>query len=70
VSEPKANCPTAEGLLDPGQAVVHAFELPQDVGGGTFRFAMPMPMPDDSAEVVKVAEFVTPTFIVQDTPHQ
>jgi len=70
VSESKASCPTAEGFLDPGQTVVHAFQLPQSVGGGVFRFAMPMPVPDDSAEVVTESEFVTPAFKVQDTPHR
>jgi len=70
VSEPKTSCPTAEGFLDPGQTVVHAFQLPNNVGGGTFRFAMPMPVPDDSTEVVKESEFVTPAFRVQDTPHR
>ena len=66
VSEPKAGCPTAEGFLDPGQAVVHSFQLPQHVGGGIFRIAMPMPIPDDSAAVQ--SEFVTPTFKVEDGP--
>ena len=67
VSEPKDGCPIALGFLDPGQTVVHSFQLPQDVGGGTFRFAMPMPVPDDTAAVE--SEFVTPTFKVQETPH-
>ena len=70
VSEPGGSCPIAEGLLDPGQTVVHAFQLPQDIGSGTFRFAMPMPAPDDSTEAVTESEFVTPTFRVQETPHQ
>lgn len=69
VSEPKDGCPIALGFLDPGQTVVHAFRLPHDVGGGVFRFAMPMPAPDDAAEV-ETTELVTPTFKVQDTPHQ
>lgn len=69
VSEPKDGCPVALGFLDPGQTVVHKFELPQDLGGGIFRFAMPMPVPDDSAQT-KEPEFVTPTFRVQETPHQ
>lgn len=67
VSEPKDGCPVALGFLDPGQAVVHSFQLPQGVGDGTYRFAMPMPVPDDSAAVEP--EFVTPAFKVQETPH-
>ena len=66
VSEPKRGCPIALGFLDPGQTVVHAFELPHDVGSGTFRFAMPAPLPDDSAAVE--AEFVTPAFRVTESP--
>ena len=68
VSEPKDGCPIALGFLDPGQTVVHSFSLPQGVSGGMYRFAMPMPVPDDSAAAEP--EFVTPTFRVQDTPHR
>lgn len=68
VSEPKDGCPIALGFLDPGQTVVHSFRLPQDVGGGMYRFAMPMPVPDDSAAAEP--EFVTPMFRVQDTPQK
>jgi len=64
VSEPKGGCPIALGFLDPGQTVVHSFALPQNVGGGLYRFAMPMPVPDDSAAAEP--EFVTPAFRVQD----
>ena len=67
VSEPKGGCPIALGFLDPGQTVVHSFELPRTVGSGVYRFAMPMPVPDDSA--AKEPEFVTPTFKVEDLPH-
>ncbi|HJQ10063.1 MAG TPA: hypothetical protein VJ840_03455 [Gemmatimonadaceae bacterium] len=69
VSEPGGGCTVALGFLDPGQTVVHSFRLPQDVGKGIFRFAMPMPAPDDSVTVAE-AEFVTPTFTVEDTPHR
>ena len=68
VSEPRDGCPIALGFLDPGQTVVHSFDVPQDLGGGTFRIAMPMPVPDDSA--AKEPDFVTPPFKVQETPHQ
>ena len=67
VSEPKGGCPVALGFLDPGQTVVHSFQLPQTVGSGVYRFAMPMPVPDDSA--AKEPEFVTPAFKVEDLPH-
>jgi hypothetical protein len=33
VSEPKDGCPIALGFLDPGQTVVHSFQVPQDLGG-------------------------------------
>jgi hypothetical protein len=68
VSEPKGGCSIALGFLDPGQTVVHSFALPQNVGGGTYRFAMPMPVPDDSAAAEP--EFVTPAFRVQDGQSQ
>lgn len=64
VSEPKDGCPIALGFLDPGQTVVHSFQLPHDVGGGVFRFAMPMPVPDDST--AREPDFVTPVFKVED----
>jgi len=67
VSEPTGGCPIALGFLDPNQSVVHSFELPRTVGSGVYRFAMPMPVPDDSA--ANEPEFVTPAFKVQDAPH-
>jgi hypothetical protein len=69
VSEPKDACPISLGFLDPGQTVVHAFDLPRTVGGGVYRFAMPMPVPDDSA-AVREPDFVTPVFKVEDLPQR
>lgn len=66
VSERAGGCPVVLGLLDPGQTVVHSFALPRDVGGGVYRFVMPMPVPDDSAATAaQQAEFVTPAFKVE-----
>jgi hypothetical protein len=60
VPDPSTGCPVTQGFLDPGQTVVHQYRLPKGVAVGTYRLAIPMPVP----EVVTVAEpeLLTPAF--------
>src|SRR3982751_2747591 len=65
VSDPSKVCPVELGYLEPGQAVVHQFRLPEQVTGGIYRFALPMPVPDEAA--APEAELITPVFKVERT---
>ena len=67
VSEPSVGCPIELGFLDPGQTVVHQFRLPKGVAGGTYRFAIPMPTPEEAT--APEPELLTPAFSVQDSSH-
>jgi hypothetical protein len=65
------SCTPELGFLDPGQAVVHQFRLPEGVAGGIYRLSMPTPTPEKfaapDAELVVApdAELVSPTFRVE-----
>jgi hypothetical protein len=63
ISDPAKKCPEELGFLDPGQAVVHQFRLPAGVTNGIYRFALPMPVPDETAPAE--AELITPAFKVE-----
>lgn len=63
VSEPSKGCPVESGFLDPGQTVVHQFRLPPGVASGTYRLAIPMPVPEQAAG--KEADLLTPAFKVE-----
>jgi hypothetical protein len=64
-------CTPGLGFLDPGQAVVHQFRLPEGVVGGIYRFIMPTPAPDKTTEpnadllLDPDAQLVSPTFRVE-----
>jgi len=68
---PATGCSVALGFLDPGQTVVHQFRLPQEVAVGTYRLAMPMPVPalEGEEDAAAEPELQTPAFKVQ-TPSQ
>jgi hypothetical protein len=65
------SCTPELGFLDPGQAVVHQFRLPDGVVGGLYRFVMPTPAPDKTtapnADLLldPDAQLVSPTFRVE-----
>ncbi|MFL5527870.1 MAG: hypothetical protein ACJ791_00765 [Gemmatimonadaceae bacterium] len=63
VSDPSKPCPVELGFLEPGQAVVHQFRLPEGVPDGIYRFALPMPVPDEAAK--PEPELITPIFKVE-----
>ncbi|MFN2572150.1 MAG: hypothetical protein ABR537_11170 [Gemmatimonadales bacterium] len=63
VSAPAKGCSAEEGMLDPTQTVVHQFRLPSGLAAGTYRFAMPMPIPDDAAG--PEPHLLTPSFRVE-----
>jgi hypothetical protein len=65
VSKPTKTCPDELGFLDPGQTVVHQYRLPSDVGDGTYRLAMPMPIPDDA--IAPEPHLLTPVFTVANS---
>ena len=62
ISDPAARCSVALGFLDPGQTVVHQYRLPKGVAVGTYRLAMPMPVPEEDAG--PEPELQTPAFTV------
>jgi hypothetical protein len=68
VSDPSVGCPIELGFLEPGQAVVHQFRLPKGVAVGTYRFAIPMPVPDEAA--APEPELLTPAFRVESSSLQ
>lgn len=63
VLEHSSACSIALGFLDPGQAIVRQYRLPQGVAVGTYRLTLPMPAPDEDAG--PHAELETPAFLVQ-----
>jgi hypothetical protein len=63
VVKPSKTCPETLGFLDPSQTVVQQFQLPAGIEGGTYRFAMPMPLPDEATG--PEPKLVTPTFRVE-----
>ena len=65
ITDPAKKCPSELGFLDPGQAVVHQFRLPEGVTEGIYRFAIPMPVPDETAPAE--AELITPVFRVESS---
>ena len=67
ISDPSVGCPVERGFLEPGQTVVHEFRLPKGVGGGIYRFAIPMPTLEEAT--VPEPELLTPAFSVQDSSH-
>ncbi len=67
ISDPSVGCPIERGFLEPGQTVVHQFLLPNGVGAGTYRFAIPMPTPEEAT--APEPELLTPAFSVQDSSH-
>jgi hypothetical protein len=62
VSDPSHACPISATYLDPGQTVVHQYRLPREVAGGTYRIAIPMPLPDEA--VKPEPHLLTPAFLV------
>jgi hypothetical protein len=64
ISKPTKTCPDELGFLDPGQTVVHPYQLPSDLGDGTYRLAMPMPLPDDA--LGPEPHLLTPAFRVEN----
>ena len=67
VTDQPASCPPSLGFLEPGQTVVHQFRLPQGIAVGTYRFILPMPVPDD--ETVREPELLTPAFQIASSSH-
>jgi hypothetical protein len=63
VSNPSKICPVELGFLEPGQAVVHQFRLPEEIGDGVYRVALPMPVPDEA--VGPEPELITPVFKIE-----
>jgi len=63
VSDPSVGCPIELGFLEPGQTVVHQFRLPKGIAVGMYRFAIPMPMPDEGA--VPEPALLSPPFKVE-----
>ena len=63
-----AGCPVRLGFLDPRQAVVHQFSVPRSVRVGTYRLAMPMPVPEGAT--VREPELLSPAFKVQSSSEQ
>ena len=65
------SCTTELGFLDPGQAVVHQFRLPEGVAGGIYRLTMPTPTPEKTpapnADLVLApdTQLVSPAFRVE-----
>jgi hypothetical protein len=62
VSDPTAGCPTNHDFLDPGQTVVHGYRLPSGIAEGTYRLAIPRPMPEEAT--TPEPELLTPAFRV------
>jgi hypothetical protein len=60
VSDPSHGCPVSLGFLDPGQMVVHQYHLPRGVVEGTYRLAIPMPVPEEATR--PEPELITPVF--------
>jgi len=67
VTDQPASCRPSLGFLEPGQTVVHQFRLPQGIAVGTYRFILPMPVPDD--ETVREPELLTPAFQIASSSH-
>lgn len=65
VSDPSAGCPDANDFLDPGQTVVHEYRLPRSIAEGTYRLAIPTPLPDEATR--REPELLTPAFRVAST---
>jgi hypothetical protein len=63
VSGHSVGCSKRPGFLDPGQSVVLAYQLPKEVGVGTYRLTMPTPAPEDE-EAAPQPEVRTPMFKV------
>lgn len=63
VVPPAKSCPAQLDFLDPGQTVVHQFRLPSGVAGGTYRLALPMPLPEDAT--APEPHLLTPSFTVE-----
>ena len=62
VSDAAKTCSAEAGMLDPTQTVVHQFRLPSGLASGIYRFAMPMPLPDDATG--PEGNLITPSFRV------
>ncbi|HEY3112836.1 MAG TPA: hypothetical protein VGJ62_04065 [Gemmatimonadaceae bacterium] len=68
VSDPAVGCPIELGFLEPGQTVVHPYRLPKGVAVGTYRLAIPMPVPEEATG--PEPELLTPSFKVQSSTLQ
>ena len=64
VSPAGKSCSAEAGMLDPTQTVVHQFRLPTGLASGIYRFAMPMPLPDDATG--PEGHLITPSFRVEN----
>jgi len=62
VSDPSSGCPSERDFLDPGQTVVHGYRLPGSIADGTYRLAIPTPMPEEATR--PEPELLTPAFRV------
>ena len=62
VSDPSAGCPANHDFLDPGQAVVHEYRLPNGIAEGLYRLAIPTPMPEEAT--APDPQLLTPAFRV------
>lgn len=62
VSKLSTSCPDGHNFLDPGQSLVHQYQLPQGISMGTYRLAIPMPVPDEATK--PEPELLTPVFTV------
>ena len=62
VSNPGAGCPANHDFLDPGQAVVHEYRLPNGIAEGLYRLAIPTPMPEEAT--APDPQLLTPAFRV------
>jgi len=62
VSKLSNNCPPALDFLEPGQTLVHQYQLPQGIAMGTYRLAIPMPVPEEATK--PEPELLTPVFTV------
>jgi uncharacterized protein YceK len=63
VSDPSKTCSVEAAFLEPGQAVVHQFRLPEGITDGVYRVALPMPIPDEATQ--PEPELITPIFKVE-----
>jgi len=62
VSKLSNSCPAAHNFLEPGQSLVHQYQLPPGIAMGTYRLVIPMPVPEEATK--PEPELLTPVFTV------